>query len=113
MEETYISNFCKIQEGEQSSTFMACSDKVAKWNVVGIQGAVLSAFIQPIYLSSLLVSDDHFDYDTFVESFYGRVNKNLLKSYLKDNSFGYKLNCHKIGNYKPKSFEFDFDLSVS
>ncbi|XP_075994058.1 double-stranded RNA-specific editase B2-like [Genypterus blacodes] len=34
---------------------MSCTDKMAKWSVVGLQGALLSRLVEPVYLHSLTV----------------------------------------------------------
>ncbi|KAI9348173.1 hypothetical protein BDR26DRAFT_915939 [Obelidium mucronatum] len=46
----------------EMSISMSCSDKIAKWGVVGISGALVALFVaEPIYLSTILVGRDLFD----------------------------------------------------
>jgi tRNA-specific adenosine deaminase 1 len=48
----------RIKPGKGDRTLsLSCSDKIARWNIVGIQGCMLSSLIDPIYLTSLILAD--------------------------------------------------------
>ena len=36
---------------------MSCSDKIASWNVLGFQGALVSALLPPLYISTIIIGD--------------------------------------------------------
>ena len=52
--ESQVQTWDGILAGERLFT-MSCSDKLARWNLLGLQGALLSLYMEPVYLKSIIV----------------------------------------------------------
>ncbi|CAF0828665.1 unnamed protein product [Didymodactylos carnosus] len=51
---TYYLSYDAIVNGMHVKN-MSCSDKICRWNLLGVQGALLTNIIEPIYISSITV----------------------------------------------------------
>jgi len=77
-----------VLQGERLLT-MSCSDKLSKWNIVGLQGSLLSHFLEPIYLDSVILGS-LYHAEHLSRAMYGRLGLDWQRD--KSVPEGYRLN---------------------
>lgn len=73
----------RIKPGRGCRTMsMSCSDKLAKWLILGIQGKLLSTFLkQPVYLDTIVMSKNSgYNRESLQRALYKRFSENTLPS---------------------------------
>ncbi|ESO86787.1 hypothetical protein LOTGIDRAFT_128560 [Lottia gigantea] len=76
-----------VLQGERLLT-MSCSDKIARWNVLGLQGSLVSHFVKPIYLDSIILGSLYHS-DHLSRAVYSRIEniKNLIMPFRLNRPF--------------------------
>lgn len=70
-------NLDEILSGKERLRTASCSDKINYWNVLGLQGCLLSQFIEPIYLDSIILGE-HFNEVHLRRAVYGRIEDHII-----------------------------------
>lgn len=87
--ETDLLGILRTKPGRADSPFassLSCSDKICLWNILGVQGALLSHFVKPIYFDLILIGDD-FHLESVTRALVTRISEFKIKEELQEKGF--------------------------
>ena len=91
-------------DDEQQLMTMSCSDKLCRWNFVGLQGALLSQLIEPIYYTSIVVGSlyrkEHLRQSLFARIEEVNTHEMFRRKIIEE------ICCRKLSNYQ---YHMDYD----
>lgn len=58
-----------LQEGADDLLVMSCSDKLMQWNILGVQGALFTAFLKPVYIHSIVLGKSQYVWFILAKSY--------------------------------------------
>lgn len=109
--ETDLLGILRTKPGRADSPFassLSCSDKICVWNILGVQGALLSQFVNPVYFDVILIGDD-FDQESVTRALIARVSEFELESSLVEK--GYKNAAKNLKIVKSTGLDFKSESS--
>ena len=87
--ETDLLGILRTKPGRADCSFassLSCSDKICIWNILGIQGALLSRLVKPIYLNYVLIGEDY-DLDSVYRALICRTSDFEIKPEFMEKGF--------------------------
>ncbi|CAF4218288.1 unnamed protein product, partial [Adineta steineri] len=76
--QTMYYNIQTLDDDNNKQLFiMSCSDKLCRWNFIGLQGGLLSILINPIYLTSIIIGNSLCNNNHIQQSLFGRIEQKL------------------------------------